>query len=226
MMKKSMLFKLFAIVTVILISSCKQDPTPKFHMEYFGMEPGRYVIYDVMEIDHDQALAMHDTTIYQLKTYWGQPYIDNEGRDAREFIRYKRDNPSDPWVFSDLWTGIIDGIRGEIVEENQRVVKLVFAPTLNKEWDANAYNIFDEMNCYYRDIHQDTVLNGIAIDSTLVVEQADYANLIDSVRKYEMYSKNVGLVYKHYVDNHYQFSSNEVVEGKEIYYTFYQTGFE
>lgn len=226
MVKTSHLYLALTIVAMIFVSSCNQDPTPKFHTEYFGMEPGRFVVYDVIEIDHDQALALHDTSVYQLKTYWGQPYVDNAGRDAREFIRYKRNTSSDPWVFSDLWTGIIDGIRAEIVEENQRVVKLVFAPTLNKEWDANAYNIYNEAICYYRDIHQDTIINGVFIDSTLVVEELHTPNLIDSVFKYEMYAKNVGLVYKHYIDNHYQFTSDEVVNGKEIYYRFVQTGFE
>jgi len=60
----------------------------------------------------------------------------------------------------------------------------------------------------------------------MVVEQENYSNLIDSVRKYEMYSKNIGLVYKYYIDNHYQLDLYEVVQGNEIYYTFVQTGFE
>jgi len=210
----------------ILLVACKKDPPPQFHREYFGLQQGRYVIYDVMEIDHDQALLQHDTSYYQLKTYWGNIFIDNEGREAREFIRYTRATPSDPWVFSDLWTGIIDGIRGELIEENQRTVKLVFAPTLSKEWDANAYNMDGALDCYYRDIHQDTTINGSFIDSTLVVEQDDYATLIDTVRKYEMYAKNIGLVHKYYKDNFYQFSSTEVVKGKELYYDYVSHGFE
>lgn len=226
-MNKSILYTISVFgLAVIMLFACKKEPVPKFHHEYFGLEAGRYVIYDVVEIDHDQALAQHDTSIYQLKTYWGQPYEDNLGRDAREFLRFKRDTPSDPWVMSDLWTGIIDGIRAELIEENQRTVKLVFAPTLSKVWDANAYNTEDELECYYRELHKDTTLNSVFLDSTLVVEQESYFNLIDSVRKYEVYQKGVGLVYKHFVDNHYQFASNEVVNGKELYVTFVSTGIE
>ncbi|MCH2231996.1 MAG: hypothetical protein MK105_16795 [Crocinitomicaceae bacterium] len=226
-MNKSIFYIIsFCLLTVFVLLACKKEPIPKFHYEYFGLEAGRYVIYDVMEIDHDQALAKHDTTIYQLKTYWGQPYEDNLGRDAREFIRFRRDVTTDPWVLSDLWTGIIDGVRAELIEENQRVVKLVFAPSLSKVWDANAYSLDDEMECYYRDLHQDTTLNSHFLDSTLVVEQANYFNLIDTVRKYEVYQKGVGLVYKHFVDNHYQFASDEVVNGKEVYFTFVETGIE
>ena len=39
---------------------------------------------------HDDASNIHDTTIYQLKTYIGQDYIDNQGRTAKEFKRFKR----------------------------------------------------------------------------------------------------------------------------------------
>mgnify|MGYP006893390386 CR=1 FL=1 len=179
-----------------------------------------------MDITHDDALGMHETLNYQLKTYWGQTYVDNEGRNAREYYRYIRNTPSDPWVFSDLWTGIIDGIRAELIEENQRVVKLVFAPTYQKEWDANAYNVFGELDCYYADIHDDKVIGGTNFDSTITVEQEDYNNLIDSVRMYEIYAKHVGLVYHHFKDNHYQFGSPVVVYGKELYLTFSSSGFE
>lgn len=213
-------------LAVLLLFGCKKKQVPHFHKEYFGLLEGRYVIYDVVEIVHDHALLQHDTSYYQLKTLWGDVVLDNEGREANEFYRYKRNSPSDPWVLTDLWTGIIDGIRAELIEENQRVVKLVFAPSLNKNWDANAYNTSGEMNCYYRAIHQDTILNGITIDSTLVVEQDRFTSLIDTVFMYEMYAKNTGLVYKHYIDNHYQFGSSTVVNGKELYYTFVAKGFE
>jgi len=225
MMKKRAYIILITIIGFGL-HACKQKPPPQFHFEYFGLQEGKYVIYDVVEINHDQALELHDTTYYQLKTYWADTIMDNEGRVANEFYRYKRNSTSDPWVVSDVWTGIYDGIRGELVEENQRVVKLVFAPTLNKQWDANAYNMLGELDCYYRDIHQDTTINGVLIDSSLVVEQDNFVSLIDTVRKYEVYGKHIGLVYKYYKDNHYQFASSEVVNGKEIYCTYLSHGFE
>lgn len=214
------------ILGVFFLPACKESSPPQFHFDYFGLQPGRFVIYDVVEITHDAAINQHDTSMYQLKTYWGATYVDNEGRSGREFIRFTRATPSDPWSVSDVWYGLIDGIRAELVEENQRKVKLVFAPSYSKEWDANAYSIQDEMECYYRDIHGDTTINNVYLDSTLVVVQEGYNNLIDSVKRFEMYAKNIGLVYKYWKDNHYQFGSSEVVNGKELYYTFVTAGFE
>lgn len=208
------------------IYACKKNEAPKFHREYFGLQQGRYVIYDVIEINHDQALAQHDTMFYQLKTCWGDTVIDNEGRIAREYHRYKRNAPSDSWGYLDLWTGIIDGIHAELVEENQRTIKLVFAPTLNKSWNGNTYNQLFDLDCYYEDIHDDATVNNINIDSTLIVEQVDYTTLIDTVRLYEMYAKNIGLIKKFYRNNTYQFSSSEVVNGYELYMDYVTTGFE
>jgi len=227
MMKRiSLIFTIALAAIVVTFTSCEQEPAPQFHFEYFGLQEGRYVIYDVVEVEHDDAIQIHETTTYQLKTVWGAEYIDNEGRSAREFKRYKRDTPTDPWVYTDLWTGVYDGIRAELTEENQRIIKLVLAPTLLKQWNANTFNTMPETDCYYRDIHDDTIINNVQFDSTLVVEIDEFISLIDTVHNYEIYAKDVGLIYKHFVDNHYQFSSSAVILGTEVYYTYVEHGME
>lgn len=224
-----MTHKLFSgIFLVLILIGCKKKDAPDFHLEYFGMETGRYVIYDVEEITHDSALAVpHDTVRYQLKTVWEGEYIDNEGRTASIFRRYKRNNASDPWEIADIWTGVYDGIRGELIEENQRVVKLVFAPSFSKSWDANAYNNKGELDCYYSKIHFDTIIGGVAFDSTVIVEQGNSTpSLIDTLRAYEIYGKNVGLLYKHFKDNDYNFGDPVPKYGREVYYNYVSHGFE
>lgn len=216
----------FLLLIAIILMGCKKDPVPSFHHEYFGWQQNRYVIYNVTEIIHNKALAQHDTLNYQLKTVWRSEFVDNEGRDTREFERYTRNSALDPWVLVDVWHGGINGIRAELVEENQRRVKLVFAPTLNKLWDANAQNMEDQLDCYYRNIHQDTVLGGVDFDSTLVVEQANFVSIIDTVRMYEVYAKHKGLIYKYSKDNHWQPGSSEVFIGNELYYEYLSSGVE
>lgn len=228
-MKKHFRYYFLLVLSVTFLLACKkQAPAPDFHYDYFGLEQGRYIIYDVTEITHDDAIAVHDTAYYQLKTYWADTFIDNSGRIAREYWRYTRSTDQYPWVLQDVWTGIIDGTHGELVEENQRKIKMVFAPTLLKSWDANAYNMSDELDCFYRDIHKDTVVGPTSFDSTLVVEQASSYSLIDTVRKYEVYANNVGMIYKHYRDIHFQFNNGALFldVGTEKYYSFVSTGFE
>lgn len=214
-----------ALITVLI--GCKKTTPPNFHYEYFGYEEGRYVIYDVVEITHDKNLNQHDTLVYQLKTKWGEPYFDNENREGKEFLRFIRSAPSDPWVLTDKWYGLYDGIRAELIEENQRRVKLVFAPTYSKTWKINAPNMDEEIECYYRDIHGDTTINGVYLDSTLVVETDLSSNAIYEKRAFDMYATNIGLVYKYYKNNRYfNFGDTEVGEGYELYYSFVSSGIE
>lgn len=224
-MAKFYITGILILATVLL--GCKETTVPRFHQEYFGLEEGRYVIYDVTEITHDVALIpAHDTVTYQLKTVWEGTYVDNQGRTASEFRRYKRPTVNDPWVLSDIWTGIIDGIRAELVEENQRIVKLIFAPTLSKEWDMNKYNTMGEIDAYYSDVHVDTTINGVTFDSTVVVDQQRFFSLIDTVRYFEVYAKNVGLIRKFEKNNQYNFSDPDPQTGTEVYYDYVEHGYQ
>ena len=225
-MRINFIYIVSLLALVFTINACKKsDPVPSFHEEYFGLEEGRYVIYDVQDIIHDADLSQHDTTYYQIKTLWGQPYLDNLGRNAREFNRYRRNTPSDNWVQLDVWTGIIVDRKAELIEENQRVVKLVLAPTAQKIWDANAYNMLGELESYYDDIHKSKTMGGVKFDSTVVVEQAYEKNFIDDIRIYEVYAKGIGMVKKFYKSNNYQ-GTPEVDKGKELYYTYNSSGIE
>jgi hypothetical protein len=219
------LFVLFLLV----IASCKKDSSaPQFHYEYFDLTHGRYIDYDVMEVAHDATLAVkHDTVRYQLRTLIGDTVIDNEGRVARKFIRFKRENTSFPWVQTDVWTAVIDQNRAELVEENQRVIKLVFAPTLSKEWNPNAFNMFEEMEAYYKDIHDERTVGGIYFDSTLVVELDTFISLIDYRRKYEVYAKGVGLVRKYWKDlTISNFDTLNVTSGYELFMEIFDYGIQ
>lgn len=221
-MKVNRIYFLASILFGMLLVSCKDDSNaPNFHYDYFDLTPGRYIDYDVVEINHDEDAAVsHDTLIYQLRTYIGDTVIDNAGRIARKFIRYKRNNSADSWMLSDVWTTIVDGNRAELVEENQRIVKLVFSPTLYKEWNSNAYNSFPETNYYYDQIHENKTIGIFNFDSTLVVEQEDFQSLVDHKRQFEVYAKGVGLVRKYYKDlTIANFDSLDVRKGKELFYS-------
>ncbi len=223
------LFLLLFLSGVTFVACKKKDKSiPPMHEEYFGLTPGRYIIYDVTEINHDEdATIPHDTSYYQLKTLIGQEYIDNSGRTTREYLRYIRPDVNTNWGLKDTWTTIIENWRAELVEENQRLIKLVFAPTLNKEWNINAFNAQAELNAFYNDVHTKRVLNNITYDSTVQVEQENFFSLIDYRVKHEIYAKHIGLVYKSFKDLKIQnFDTLDVRKGKELLYKCTSFGFE
>ena len=221
MIKRNVLLQLAAMLTIvagILVVSCKKDNSaPNFHYDYFPTGQGRYVTYSVREVYIDNALNINDTSEYFVKAKIGDTITDNEGRVARRYERYVRETASDPWVLQDIWTTIVNGNKVELVEENQRVIKLVLAPDKFKEWDANVYNQLGEQECYYVNIHEPGGINGFSFDSTVTVEQEDYFTMIDYRRKYEQYAKGVGMYYKHWQDFKISnFNPNNVTKGREI----------
>jgi hypothetical protein len=217
-------------ILVLLFSACKKEKSeaPKMYFNYFGLTPGRYVMYDVLEVEHDVNLIIpHDTSRYQLKTFIGGIYTDNFGREAREFKRYKRNTSSDPWVLADLWTAIIEDYKAELVEENQRVIKLVFAPTTDKTWNPNAFNSNEVTESYYENIHSAATLNGVSYDSILTVRQGYFKSLIDYQNKSEVYATNIGLISKSYKNLKIAgFDTLNVKKGNEIHYKCIGFGFE
>ena len=219
---------LLVLLIVAVVSCKKQDAAPQFHYDYFDLTQGRYIDYDVMEINHDVDQAIeHDTSYYQMRTLIGDTAIDNQGRIARKFLRYKRANTLGTWVLSDVWTALITENRAELIEENQRIIKLVFAPTLSKEWNPNAFNMYAEMTSYYSNIHDLQNVGPLVFDSALIVEQEDFFSLIDKKRKYEVYAKGVGLVKKYYKDlTIANFDTLNVQKGKELYYTCFAYGIQ
>lgn len=198
--------------------SCKKDEAKvNLHFDYFGMEKGRYVVYNAREISHLSNNAK-DTVNYQLKTVIGDTVHDNSGRIGHKYMRYKRNSPADSWSLSDVWFIIVSDNRGELIEENERIIKLVFAPTSDKTWNGNAFNTNEEMEYSYEDIHTAADINGIPLDSTLKVVQEDVFNLIQWRKKYEIYAKNIGMVKKHYQHlNISNFDITNVSTGKEFY---------
>lgn len=212
------------ILTIVLFASCKKTPEPFFGYEYFPMEEGRFVEYEVMEIVHDEGgNPQNDTTRYRLKTVVGESVVDNEGRVARKLYRYSYDLQSGDLIDERVWTQIIDGGRGEVVEENQRKIRLVFAITLDKVWDVNAFNPEEEQEVVYDEIHKPFG----QLDSTVTVEYEDFFSLVDYQRKYEVYGNHVGLIKRSFKDLRINsFDTLDITSGTEQHYILIDYGIE
>jgi hypothetical protein len=218
-----------AVLIAVLIVSCKKDTNQTdFHEDYFPLNEGHFIIYDVVEINHDVDNAVqHDTMYYQLKTVIGDTVIDNLGRVARKYLRYTRVSSSDIWELTDVWTTILDGTLAELMEENQRIIKLILPPTSNKKWNPNSFTVLPELEAYYASINTPKTLNSLVFDSTLTVEQEDFFSMVDYRRKYEVYAKNVGMVKKVFKDLIIAgFDKTNVQKGKELELTCTDFGVE
>lgn len=209
---------LLATNCLMLISSCGKDTSQPidFHYNYFPLEQGRYAIYSVHEekVDPGGGAVNNYEIDYFIKTKIGDTLTDNSGRVVRKFERFVADSATGPWQIKDIWTAIIADNRAELVEENNRVIKLVFAPTKEKTWNINAFNTLSPIQAYYSNIHQPQTINGLSFPLSLVVQQENTLNLIQHKRKYEVYAKNVGMIAKVYKDAEItNFDTTQVTKG-------------
>ena len=218
----------FTLLTPLLIACSKKSQNSKseLHKSYFDLTPGRYIEYEVLEITHDQnAFIQHDTLRYYLKVQIEDTILDNLGRINNKYVRYKKTALTDQWTISDVWMVLIDGNSAELVEENQRIIKMKFPVDSYTNWNANRFNILGTLDCFYEDIHKSRSINGITYDSTVRVNQGSDRNLIRYYNKHETYAKGIGMIEKYYKDlNISNFDTLNISSGKELFMKTLQFG--
>ncbi len=189
--------KFFFVLLFIAFSllSCKKKVTVDFNYDYFPIQKGNFVIYKVREIFVDTIQLVRDTNDFYMKCKFGDTLIDLSGKITNRYERYIS-NDMISWTLKDIWTGQLNGNKAELVEENNRTIKMVFAPSKSKSWDANAYNTLEPLNCYYDELFKSYTVNNQTFDKTLIVDQQDELNFIQFKRKYEVYAENIGLIKK------------------------------
>lgn len=214
---------LYILLAGFILFSCKKKETdPSFYAmetEYFGWEKGRFVEYNVTAIFHDSLLNIHDTTNYQLKAVITDTFIDNSGRIANEYHRYTRNNSSEEWIHRDVWTGIIADNKAQLVEENQRIVKMIFKPRLGDTWNSNMYNLDEHRKARYTELNTTRQSGGFYFPKTASVEFYKYKTLIDDRYESEVYAFGIGMIEKKSRNLYYKFGNPVPVKGTETYYT-------
>ena len=209
------------LLLLLLFLSCKKDDTNIIYgYEYFPVDSGHFVTYDVVDIFHDEALLKHDTDRYQLKEVIGEELVDLEGDTIKKLYRYIRDADTLNWQLKDVWTVKKTNRSVEVVEENKRKIKMAFSISYDQYWDCNALNNEEEEQCYYRDIYEPILVGDIQYDSSVVVEHQDFSSFIEYLRHYEVYARNVGRIqlYKKNLEINNGDTLN-IQKGTELFYT-------
>ncbi len=212
-----------------VFTSCKKDEDHGiiWGYEYFPIEEGNFVVYDVVDIFHDVALLQHDTSAYQIKEVIGEEVIDGEGESSQKLRRYYRLDTSQNWQIQDVWTVKRTNKNAEVVDENNRLVEMAFAISYDQYWDCNALNNQNEQQCYYDNIYVPLSIGGIDYDSTVRVEKDNFTSFIQYLRSYEIYAPGVGSVYSVRkdleIDN---YDTLDIIKGSELFYTAVDFGVE
>lgn len=198
--------KILIVIVVSLVilagSSCKKDKNTPLDMgyDYFPTEVGKWIIYDVDSIVHNDFSDTIDTYTYQVKEIIESEFYDNEGRTAQRIERYKRANPTEAWAIKDVWFSNRTASTAEKVEENVRFIKLAFPVQEGKKWNGNALNTLEKWEYRYDNTDISYTLNNLVFDSTATVIQINDSNAIEKKYSVEVYAKNLGMIYKELID--------------------------
>ena len=199
------------IVVLLTFSSCeKEGEAEDFYYDYFPIEVGSYVTYDVKETIYDLQVTPES---YQLKELIESEFTDNLGRPSLRIERYKRATDADEWEIKDVWYSTRTISNAEKIEENVRYVKMSFPVRDYQEWDGNVYNTENEWLYYYDSIGDSRTINGLAFDETIKVVERENFNLIEQEEAYEIYANGVGLIYRKLID--LDFNDSQTI-GREL----------
>ena len=221
--------KIGFIFLFALALSCKKDKEEPvdFKYEYAPQTIGHYCVYDVKEITHDNAVGLHQTITYKLKEKIQSSYIDDEGRPSLRLERSKLDTATGNWVVTDIWNSTRITSRYERSEEDIRFIRLAFPVKEGANWDGNAYNQIGAWNYKYTDVDVARSYSGLNFANTARVLQIDEFNFVQKQLAFEVYAKNVGLVFKYYKYlNINAYDSTNIDTGTELYMNILYYGVE
>ena len=195
--------KIFILISLIIIIACEDNiisPSVKneSYKSFYPVKTGNEFIYNITQIEIDEPSNYYDTSIYQVKEVFSKYFIDNAGDTAIIIDRYYRESETDTWQKVDVWYANLYDNELQVIEENQRIVKLKNPIELHIEWDGNKYNQLDTLKEYMFHINRIATeeVNNQFFDSTITVIQRYDSSLIEKNIHKELYAKNIGLVYK------------------------------
>jgi len=196
--------KLFCILSLFLIIgfySCKKDKTlPPVNMgyNYFPINIGHWVIYQVDSIVWDDFTHKSGTFHYKIKELIESEYLDNSNRITQRIERYIKRNDTSQWTIKNIWHSNRTASTAEKVEENIRFVKLIFPTQKSSSWNGNGFNTLGEQTYKYSNVDVSYTINSQTFDSTAFVLQKDEKYAISNDYAAEIYARNIGMIYKRY----------------------------
>ncbi len=219
MNKKLLSFLLLTILFSTGYLSCKKaDPEPaplSPENEYFPLEKGKYVIYDLDSTIWDDKLCITLKRQYQFMYTIADTFTNAEGNLSYRLDVRRRKKPEDVWSTHQVYYVTNTGTNLEMTYNELRFIKLQFPIQAGATWQGNTYiNTEDKDLTYFKD----WVYTYEKIGDTYSTGDVEYSNTItvlqrdetindpetiprqNASRTYsrEVYASGIGMVYREY----------------------------
>lgn len=219
MIKKSLPFLLLAFTITVAMFSCKKPDDipapPQATEEYYPLQIGKWVIYDVDSTIWDDVLCIKRFYNYQIKHRVADTFSDEKGRLSYRVETFKRKRVEQDWEPHQSFYVTNTQVTLEMNYDRLRYVKLVFPIEENTTWKGNTYILtkdpeyafYDDWNYQYKNVKKSFNTGFKVFDETITVEHIDamqsdpeifpevYASRTTSR---EVYASKVGMVYREF----------------------------
>lgn len=194
-------------IFIFLFFACETDSLQPdksgWGYEYYPLETNSYRIYSVRQIDYSLSRET-DTSDYQLKEVAADSFLSLSNEYSFFLKRFIKDPIGEEWILDSVWTVEKNAERVVATENNMPYIKMVFPAREGKQWDGNRMNVLGEQEYTMNRVGAETVLTSGRFDQTINVLQWDNPDTILVREKaFEIYAKNIGLIYKETVQLKY-----------------------
>lgn len=220
MIKKSLHIVLLAFTFTIVLFACKKPDDipepPKEEQEYYPLEKGKWVIYDVDSTVWDDTFCIERTYSYQVRHIVADTFTDDAGRPSFRVEAYKRVKIEDEWVPQTVFYATNTGVTLEIVQDQLRFIKMVFPISEGEEWEGNSYiltrdpdySFYADWMYEYQKVGEGFNTGSKVFEKTITVEQRNEAisdpelfteEFASRTSSREIYASGVGMIYREYI---------------------------
>lgn len=224
-------FVKYLLVGLIALNACTESvPSKQANgTAYFPLHKGFYQIYLVEENIYTELNPVESFT-YELKTEVIDSFPNGEGDITYVIHQSKRSTESDLWIFEVAWSARVNEQRAVVTEGNVSFIQISFPAFVNKEWNGNALNSLPDDFYMIESVGSPYQLEtSLEFNDVLEINQHDEVDELVRDQRYEVYARNVGLIYKesivlNYCDAGPCFGQQIIKDGVEYWQTLKEHG--
>jgi hypothetical protein len=209
--------RIFLFLLVVVGCTPDEQPVSDTGKAYIPLQVGNFQIYDVDETNYF-PLEDPEELHYQVKTEVVDSFEHTEGSYTYVVHRSRRDSENNPWTYVDSWSVRVTDLEAIVNENNISFVKMVFPVAVGKKWNGNAYNASEEDEYEMTVVNQPYQVGDTQFENTVTVDQENRVDLLFNDRRFEVYAKDIGLIYHEVTDLEYCsevecFGQNKIEQG-------------
>lgn len=187
------------LIILCCFSGCREKETLILKgPEYFKYNIGSYRYYRIDSVAYSRFKDKPDSFRFWIKESVVEAFVDQAGKSALRLEQQrKNDYDSSGWQFLKVLSINLDSFTAQRMEDNKRVVSLVFPITKNRKWNGNLYNntpYFQDFK--YVSIFQPYNMEFLSFVDVVKVNQKNMETFVKTDVCNEYYAKNVGLIYR------------------------------